>query len=207
MELRIPTPEQVRSIYESEMRRAFPAAELKPLSAILDRWRAGRYRPYCLFEGGTALGLCFLWLGNPGWAMIDYLWVASRARNRGLGAELLTRIAQVEPGTVLFGESESPEDAPDPEMARRRLGFYARCGLKTAGYDTEIFGVHYQTLYLAEHTVSDAELMRQHRYIYQSCFSPEKYARHIRIPRDEGCGAALPDAAPVHYKKERSGKK
>ena len=67
--------------------------------------------------------------------------------------------------------------------------------------------MRYQTLYLAEHTVSDAELMRQHRYIYQSRFSPEKYARHIRIPRDEGCGAALPDAAPVHYKKERSGKK
>ena len=34
MELKIPTPEQLRQFYETEMKSAFPAAELKPLAAI-----------------------------------------------------------------------------------------------------------------------------------------------------------------------------
>ena len=54
-----------------------------------------------------------------------------------------------EAGTVIFGESEVPELAPDPAMAKRRLGFYARNGARTAGYDTEAFGVAYKTLYWA----------------------------------------------------------
>ena len=52
-------------------------------------------------------------------------------------------------------------------MARRRLGFYARCGLRTAGYDTEMFGVHYKTLYLAGGPVDDAALMEEHRFVYR----------------------------------------
>lgn len=67
-------------------------------------------------------------------------------------------------------------------MAERRLGFYARCGLQTAGYDTEIFGVHYKTLYLPGHAFTDDELMAQHRFIYQNQFSPEKYAKYVQIP-------------------------
>ena len=77
-----------------------------------------------------------------------------------------------------------PADAPDPEMAERRLGFYARNGLRTAGYDTEIFGVHYRTLYLANRVVDDGELMAEHDFIYRDTFPPEKYQKYIRIPRD-----------------------
>ena len=51
-------------------------------------------------------------------------------------------------GNVIFGESEIPCYAPDPAMAERRLGFYARNGARTAGYDTEMFGVPYKTCLL-----------------------------------------------------------
>ena len=81
------------------------------------------------------------------------------------------------------------QDAPDPEMARRRLGFYARCGLRTAGYDTEMFGVHYKTLYLAGGPVDDAALMEEHRFVYENTFSADKYHKYVRIPFD-------PKAAP-----------
>ena len=186
MELRLPTLEQLRTVYDADLLKAFPAAELKPLRNMEELWEVDRYRPWCLFDGDEIVGECFLWLGHPGWALLDYLCVSPRQRNAGLGAAILRKLQEVEPDTVIFGESEAPEDADDPAMAERRLGFYARNGLRTAGYDTEMFGVHYKTLYLFREEVDDAALMEEHRFVYQSTFSPEKYTQFVRIPYDPG---------------------
>ena len=190
MELRLAAPEQTALVYERDMEPAFPPAELKPLKNIQAMCRDGRYRPWLLFDGEAIVGECFLWLGRPGWALLDYLCVAEDHRNTGAGARMLAELARVEPGTVILGESEDPLHAPNPPMARRRLGFYARNGLRTAGYDTDIFGVHYKTLYLAERAVPDEKLMEEHRFIYQSTFPRKKYEEYVRIPRD-------PNAEPV----------
>ena len=186
MELRIPTPEELRRIYEEEMKSAFPPSELKPLSAIERMWREGRYKPYCLYDddGAGPLGTAFLWLGHDGWGLLDYLCVTAGWRNDGFGSLMLRLLPQAEPGMVIFGEAEAPDYAPDPAMAERRLGFYTRNGLRTAGYETEIFGVHYKTLYLTDREIEDAVLMEEHRFVYGSSFTPEKYAKHIRIPYD-----------------------
>lgn len=189
MELRLPSPEQLRTVYDRDLKEAFPAAELKPLRNIEKSWAEGWYKPYCLFDGDNIVGEAFLWLGHPGWALLDYLCVSSIRRNGGVGASILEKLREREADTVIFGESEAPEDAPDPEMARRRLGFYARCGLRTAGYDTEMFGVHYKTLYLAGSPVDDAALMEEHRFVYENTFSADKYCKYVRIPFD-------PKAAP-----------
>lgn len=186
MELRIPSPEQLRTVYDVDLREAFPAAELKPLENIERMWRDGWYRPWCLFDGDDIVGECFLWLGHPGWALLDYLCVPARHRNAGLGAVMLQKLREREQGTVIFCESEAPEDAPDPIMAKRRLGFYIRGGMRTAGYDTEMFGVHYKTLYLAEEPLDEAALMREHRFVYQNTFAPGKYAKYVRIPHVPG---------------------
>ena len=150
MELRLAGPEQTALAYERDLRPAFPPAELKPLANIQAMCRDGCYRPWCLFQGEEIVGECFLWLGHPGWNLLDYLCVSAARRSGGLGARMLADLRRTFPGEVFFGESEAPADAPDPAMAERRLGFYARCGLRTAGYDTEMFGVHYKTLYLAD---------------------------------------------------------
>ncbi|MBE6995465.1 MAG: GNAT family N-acetyltransferase [Ruminococcaceae bacterium] len=186
MELRIPTREALRDFYNIHMKEAFPPAELKPLSAIERMWRDGWYKPYCLYDdGGTeVVGCAFLWLGHDGWGLLDYLCVCAARRNDGLGAVMLRLLPKAEPGMVIFGEAEAPVHAPDPAMAERRLGFYRRCGLRAAGYDTEIFGVHYKTLYLAERNVADEELMAEHRFVYQNSFTPEKYQMFVRIPCD-----------------------
>ena len=126
MELRLPTLEQLRTVYDADLLKAFPAAELKPLRNMEELWEVDRYRPWCLFDGDEIVGECFLWLGHPGWALLDYLCVSPRQRNAGLGAAILRKLQEVEPDTVIFGESEVPEDADDPAMAERRLGFYAR---------------------------------------------------------------------------------
>ena len=184
MELRLPTPEQLRQRYEADLCPSFPPAELKPLRAIEALWEEGRYRPWCLFDGEEIVGECFLWLGRPGWALLDYLCVSAQHRNGGTGALLLENMRAAEPGTVILAEAETPAHAPDPAMAERRLGFYARNHARLAGYDAEAFGVQYKTLYWADQPVPDAELVVQHRYIYERSFGPEKYARYVRIPRD-----------------------
>lgn len=189
MELRTASPEQVELVYERDMKSAFPPAELKPLANIQSMCRDGWYRPLCLFDGEEIAGECFLWLGHPGWALLDYLCVAESRRNQGLGAVILSELRRAESDTVILGESEAPEHAPDPPVAKRRLGFYARNGLRTAGYDTDVFGAHYKTLYLSAEPVPDNRLMEENRFIYQKHFSKEKYDRYVRIPRDPEAGA------------------
>lgn len=122
--------------------------------------------------------------GAAGWALLDYLCVSADHRNRGIGALLLSMLLEQEPDLTIFGESELPSHAPDPVMAEHRLGFYARNGAKTAGYETALFGVPYKTLYWSKKPVDDSVLMEQHRHIYESRFSPEKLDRFIRIPYD-----------------------
>ena len=69
-------------------------------------------------------------------------------------------------------------------MAERRLGSYARNGLRTAYSDTEVFGVHYKTLCLAKGEVDETQLMEEHRFVYENSFSPEKFDKYVRIPCD-----------------------
>ena len=113
------------------------------------------------------------------------------ARNDNEKALMLELLRQAEQNTVILVESEAPVHAPDPAMAERRLGFYARNGLRTAGYDTDVFGAHYKTLYLSEGPVPDGRLMEENRFIYQDRFPKEKFERYVRIPRD-------PAEGPIH---------
>ena len=41
MELRIPSPEQLRTVYDRDLKPSFPAAELKPLRNIVACWAEG----------------------------------------------------------------------------------------------------------------------------------------------------------------------
>lgn len=184
MQLRMPTIEQLRTVYDADLKRSFPPEELRPLWAIEAQWKSGEYRPWCLFDDDDIVGECFLWLGEPGWAILDYLCVSRRFRNGGLGALMLEKLREREPDLIIMGESEAPEHAPDPPTAQRRLEFYLRNGVKIAGYDTDIFGAHYKTLYWANREISDEELIRQHRLIYQHFISPGNYAKYVHIPWD-----------------------
>ena len=96
MELRLPTSEQLSMVYERDLRASFPPAELKPLAAIERMWQEGWYLPYCLFDGGEIVGECFLWLGEPGWALLDYLCVSPAYRNGGTGALILEKMRERE---------------------------------------------------------------------------------------------------------------
>ena len=185
MELRIPTLEELKLVYQTDYQESFPAAERKSLAKLRQMWEAGQYRPYCLFDGGQIIGGAFIWTGHPGWSMLDYLFVTASRRNQHLAPLIFRELRRLEGAdTVIFGEVEVPAESPDPAMAERRLGFYARNGWRQAGYETRVFGVHFKTIYLADREVKDEELMPEHRLIYQNAFTEKTYARQIRIPYD-----------------------
>ena len=72
MELRIPTLEQLRTVYDRDLKEAFPSAELKPLRNMEEMWAADRYRPWCLFDGDDIVGEAFCgWVtpAGPCWTI------------------------------------------------------------------------------------------------------------------------------------------
>ena len=68
----------------------------------------------------------------------------------------------------------------------RRLGFYARSGAATLGYDCAMFGVHYKTICWAAPLPDEAEIMRKHQEIYLDQFGRERYDRYVQIPLAPG---------------------
>ncbi|MBQ9347258.1 MAG: hypothetical protein IJT94_07975 [Oscillibacter sp.] len=183
LELRIPTEAELRTAYREDLETSFPPDELKPLSAILRPWRAGAYQPWCLYDGGSGpIGECFLWLGSPGWALLDYLCVTAGWRNDGFGSWMLDAMTRLSDWTCILGECEAPEYARDPALAERRLDFYRRSGARLAGYDTNLFGVRYRTLYWADRPMDDVALAAEHRKIYRLEELPERIRRLFLIP-------------------------
>lgn len=186
MHLRTMTPEELKQAYETDLREAFPPAELKPLRAMEAMRARGAYDPLGLYGGeGEILGYILLWKHEDGrYMLIDYLCVPAGRRNGGVGGKLLAAaIAHYPPDTVFIGETEAPTGDPARDgMILRRLGFYARNGARTLGYDNALFGVHYKTICWADPMPEEAEILRKHQEIYLQQFGREKYDRFIQIP-------------------------
>lgn len=186
-EIRLLTLPQLRQAYDKVFTEAFPPSELKPLRAMEELLDQGLYHPLALFDGGEPIGYMCLW-GKGKYLLIDYLCVPASARNGGIGAQLLRSGMESFPaGTVFIGEVEAPTgDAERDVMINRRLGFYRRCGARVLNYDTGLFGVHFKTICWSSEEPDQNEVLRQHREIYSSRFTPESYARFIQIPLREG---------------------
>lgn len=186
MHLRILTPEELKKVYETDLTEAFPPAELKPLWAMEGMRERGIYDPLVLVDGeGGMAGYILLWKHSGGrFVLIDYLCVPAGRRNGGVGGRLLeAAIAYYPPDTVFIGETEAPTGDPErDEMILRRLGFYARNGAKTLGYDTALFGIHFKTICWADPMPEEAEVLRRHQEIYLERFGQEKYEKYIQIP-------------------------
>ena len=190
MHLRTLTPEELKTIYEVDLKEAFPPAELKPLSAMEAMRAKGIYDPLVLAdEEDTMLGYILLWKHEDGrYLLVDYLCVPAGRRNGGTGGRLLQAARAYYPAdTVLIGESEAPTGDPAAdELILRRLGFYARNGARTLSYDNALFGVHYKTICWAEPMPDEAEILRKHQEIYLQQFGRERYDRYIQIPLRPG---------------------
>ena len=186
MNLRSLTSRQLIDLYNSEMKRAFPPDELKPLKAMEGLREQGRYDVLGLWEGEQLLGYAMMWL-EPGcaFALLDYLGIMDGHRDRGLGSTLLALLKEhYAHYRAIFGEAEAPENgAPEGEpLRRRRLEFYHRNGFRYGGYDCALFGVHYQTLILGGEDVTPEQLLQVHQDIYRGYMPSHIYGRFIQLP-------------------------
>ena len=69
-------------------------------------------------------------------------------------------------------------------LRRRRLGFYARAGLRQAGFRTKIFGVPFIVL-LYGPEISDEALMKVAQNLYRDGVGdPDLYEKNVLIPYD-----------------------
>lgn len=181
------TPEELKELYEAHMRRDFPPDELKPLDRLLALMERGEYEPYGLFRGDALLAYALYWkAGEDPYVMLDYFAVLPEGRNRGTGSALLRQMLDrfCRDGRGVFGEVEVPNtgDGEVDALRRRRLGFYARAGLRTIDYRTKVFGVPYLVLAYGP-DISDSALMETHRKLYHSAFpNPELYEKNVFIP-------------------------
>ncbi len=189
-EFRLLTAEELKNLYENQMRRDFPPAELKPLPRLLALLERGDYEPYALFGAGRLLAYALYWRtkGDP-WVMLDYFAVAPGERGKGIGSALLRDMLGrfCQNGGGVFGEVEVPDtgDAAVDLLRRRRLAFYARAGLRTMGFMTRIFDVPYLVLAYGPE-ISDAELMETARRLYRTAFPErERFEKNILIPWKE----------------------
>ena len=191
MTLKLLNLEELKTAYETDLREAFPPAELKPFSAMEALMGKGIYDPLCLQdEEGTALGYLLLWKHRDArFLLIDYLCVPAGRRNGGIGARLLQAAFAYYPASAVFlGESEAPTgDSGADEMILRRLNFYARNGAKTLGYDCALFGVHFKTICWSREPLPEEDvILQKHREIYLEHFGEEKFRRYIQIPLHPG---------------------
>lgn len=147
---RLLTTDELEQLYLNDMRRDFPVGELKPLSTLLNSNAAGVSHTWGVYDGDALAA--YLSMVRPTGSKIsqlDYFAVVPAYRAAGLGAQLLASLPAHEPGAdVIIIESENPNDALDFAIARRRLGFYSRCGAVDTGWLECLFGSWFRVLRL-----------------------------------------------------------
>lgn len=108
---RLLTPGELTDVYLQEMRRDFPAGELKPLSMILTSEAEGLAHTWGVFDGETLAA--YLLMVRPDGSVIsqlDYFAVVPAYRAGGLGAKLLAALPEYEAGAqAIIIEAECPK--------------------------------------------------------------------------------------------------
>ena len=177
---------ELETVYREHMTRDFPHSELKPFSRLKALVDGGTYEAYGLFEDGAMIAYDLYWLDRADpYVMLDYFAVVPDRRNGGTGSGLLRDMLErfCAGGGGVFGEVEIP-DTGDPavdDLRRRRLGFYARAGMRTMGFRTRVFGVPYVVVAYGPE-ISDEALMATDRKLYRQAFPPAVYEKEVFIP-------------------------
>lgn len=189
MEMKILNEQEVSGIYERDMQRDFPKAEIKPLKTILNLLKQGHYRCYGAFEEGRLCAYLFFVWENKDLALLDYFAVLPAYRRMGIGGRALTLSAEAlaEEGFwgILF-EIEQISLAKDEAQKKQRMDrkkFYIRNGCRESGLKTEIFGTGYEILYLllGKKALNCEQMLKSYEEIYHRMVKKEYFAKNVII--------------------------
>lgn len=192
---RLLTGPELTEVYLNEMRRDFPAGELKPLSMILTSEADGTAHTWGVFDGDT-LAAYLLMVRPEGCrvSQLDYFAVVPAYRAHGIGAQLLTQLpAQEGDAEAILIEAEMPEKAEDAAMAVRRLGFYARCGAWDTHYTEHLFDAWFRILVLdcpGCASLAPEAVVEALADCYRRTISPTQWQKHVQFFAPDGsvCG-------------------
>ncbi len=178
MILKNQTPDVAINTFHTHMQRDFPQSEIKPWEIAMDLYRRGIYEMLEAWEDGKMVG--YVWTVCPAGdaVLIDYLAVLPEFRGSGVGSRMLNALRRryQNGGKILLLESEYPQEAPDLEIARRRLGFYARAGFADTGVQVRLFGVRFCIL----SPVGEGAKWRMTE-IYRAMFPEELYHQAVEF--------------------------
>lgn len=173
---------QTKDVYDRWMTKDFPPEEIKPYDGMARMMEKGWYEPLALLDGTTgALAAYAFQTVMPGCrcALLDYFAVLPDRRGHGTGTAALKALADHYAGRMeaLIIECEHPAEAPDPAVARRRIGFYLRAGARATAMESRLFGVRYLVLALpCGGPVTDEQVNADLRRVYRLTV-PEPYYR------------------------------
>jgi len=196
MRLKTLNADELTRLYQTELVKAFPPSELKPLKSMLNLMAQNRYEALGMYDEKGLHGYALTWL-EPGipFALLDYFGTLEGQRGTGLGTKMLDMLAEhYKDYRGIFGEAEGvfSLDPEEQKLQQRRLDFYYRNGFRYGGYDCALFGVHYLTLIRGRDDVSPEELLDAHQRIYKSGIPKQAYDRFIQIPLHEGEEVRVP---------------
>ena len=181
MQIKRIAPAECEKLYNTALPRDFPAAELKPFAAIQTLLDAGLYEPLLLTDDAGSR-LAYAWqvvLPGQRTALLDYFAVRQDLRGGGVGTQALQLVKTYNAMRIrdLLLECEHPAEAPEPSLARRRIGFYLRAGARATALESRVFGTRYAVLALpCGGTASDATLCRELQALY-AAMVPQPYYR------------------------------
>lgn len=148
--------EELAKIYHAQMKRDFPADELKPLSHILRSMEAGYGFSLGMYEEEELSGYAvFILCEETNCALLDYFAILSDRRGMGMGHRAFSlfeayfeeNLPEVE-GLYIESERVSAAENEAQRLVReRRIAFYLSCGCRMTNLRSVLFGVDYSILY------------------------------------------------------------
>lgn len=125
---------------------AFPAAERKPFTELVDLNQEAAVHMVIIQEGQTNLGLAFFYELTPTAIYLVFLAVDPTQRGRGWGSKILTELNRQYPDGIVLESEQTNAGAVNEEQRQKRYRFYQRNGFSDSGYLTDLAGMTFHVL-------------------------------------------------------------
>ncbi len=143
---KVATLKEIEEIYNTHMKKDFPPAELKPLSAIEYSVEKGWYKMYIGYDEEEIRGYACIADCGDKIGFLDYFAIVKEYRGTGFGTEFFNQLGKFTEFDCIILETESIESAKNEDeefTRRRRIAFYKRSGCVDTGVMYNVFGVEY----------------------------------------------------------------